>query len=76
MAGTEILSEENRVSERVYLGLRTSNGLVLCDEEQTHVQPWIDAGWGLTDGARLRLTPRGWLRLDALASSLTMIRSR
>ncbi len=76
VAGTEILSEENRVSERVYLGLRTSNGLVLCDEEQTHVQPWIDAGWGLTDGARLRLTPRGWLRLDALASSLTMIRSR
>jgi oxygen-independent coproporphyrinogen-3 oxidase len=75
-AGTEILSRENRVSEQVYLGLRTSNGLVLCDEEQRHVQPWVDAGWGFVEGTRLRLTPLGWLRLDAMSSSLTMLRSR
>ncbi|HEX6053359.1 MAG TPA: radical SAM family heme chaperone HemW [Gemmatimonadaceae bacterium] len=76
VAGTEILSRENRVSEAVYLGLRTSNGLVLCDGEQVYVQPWIDAGWGSVGGARLRLTPKGWLRLDALAASLTVLRSR
>jgi oxygen-independent coproporphyrinogen-3 oxidase len=76
VAGTEVLSAENQSSEQVYLGLRTTNGLVLDDDEAGHVQRWIDAGWAGLDGGRLRLTPSGWLRLDALAASLTMLRSR
>lgn len=74
--GCEALTAENRVSERVYLGLRTTDGLALDDEEVELVRPWIEAGWGVVDASRLRLTAAGWLRLDALASRLTVHRSR
>jgi hypothetical protein len=40
------------------------------------VQQWVAAGWASLDGHVLRLTPTGWLRLDALAASLTAFRSR
>ncbi len=40
------------------------------------VAPWITAGWAVLEEERLRLTPRGWLRLDALASDLTQAASR
>jgi oxygen-independent coproporphyrinogen-3 oxidase len=69
--GEEVLSTENRNAERVYLGLRTSEGLVLTEREASRVRPWIDSAWATVEGARLRLTPEGWLRLDALAASLT-----
>jgi hypothetical protein len=40
------------------------------------VARWIDAGWGQVEAARrLRLSPAGWLRLDALAADLTLVRS-
>ena len=81
VAGEERLSAENRVSEEVYLGLRTREGLALRDGEADRVGRWVDAGWGtLTEGPggtpTLRLTPLGWLRLDALAADLTAFRSR
>ncbi|MHB1223144.1 MAG: radical SAM family heme chaperone HemW [Gemmatimonadaceae bacterium] len=76
MAGSELLTEANRTAESVYLGLRTVDGLVLRPGEEALVAPWVDAGWGTVDGGRLGLTPLGWLRLDALAASLTMWRSR
>jgi oxygen-independent coproporphyrinogen-3 oxidase len=76
LAGTETLTDENRISEQVYLGLRTSDGLLLVPDELSAVAPWIEAGWGSIEADRLRLTPTGWLRLDTLAASLTMIRSR
>jgi oxygen-independent coproporphyrinogen-3 oxidase len=76
IGGDERLTEENRAAERVYLGLRTVDGLPLTPEETERVQPWIRAGWGAMDGDVLRLTPLGWLRLDALAADLTVIRSR
>jgi oxygen-independent coproporphyrinogen-3 oxidase len=73
----EELTPENRLTEQVYLGLRTDAGLVLRDEELPMVRPWIDAGWGTLDASnRLRLTGLGWLRLDALSQSLTLSRSR
>jgi oxygen-independent coproporphyrinogen-3 oxidase len=56
--------------ERVYLGLRTSDGLELRQNELSIVTSWVREGWAVLHGARLRLTPRGWLRLDALASAL------
>ncbi|HJU88353.1 MAG TPA: radical SAM family heme chaperone HemW [Gemmatimonadaceae bacterium] len=74
--GEEVLNSENRAAERVYLGLRTSEGLVLTDPEKERTAPWRDAGWATQEGGRLRLTPVGWLRLDALAVDLTVVGSR
>jgi oxygen-independent coproporphyrinogen III oxidase len=77
VAGSEQLDEPARDAERVYLGLRTIDGLVLRDGgEAEAVRPWIEAGWAVRDGDRLRLTADGWLRLDALAASLTVVGSR
>jgi oxygen-independent coproporphyrinogen-3 oxidase len=72
----ETLDAGNRVAELVYLGLRTQAGLVLSPPEHTHVAPWVEAGWAVLGESRLRLTALGWLRLDALAASLTHFRSR
>jgi oxygen-independent coproporphyrinogen-3 oxidase len=69
--GEEVLSHENRVAERVYLGLRTSGGLALTETELSEARRWVEAGWATVQGALLRLTPEGWLRLDALAADLT-----
>ena len=77
VAGKETLSSENRVTESVYLGLRTSAGLRLSGEEIASVAPWVQAGWAtIEDGARLVLRAAGWLRLDSLTQSLTVARSR
>jgi len=75
--GEELLDEANRETERVYLGLRTSEGLRLSGAELVRMKEWIDAGWGtIAEGDRLKLTPLGWLRLDSLATDLTVARSR
>ena len=76
VSGSESLTDENRLSEEVYLGLRTENGLAIRSAERDAVQPWVARGWAILDADRLRLTATGWLRLDALATSLTTIRSR
>ena len=76
VAGEEELSAENRASEAVYLGLRTQEGLVLKDGELEQARSWLEAGWGTIEGGRLRLTPAGWLRLDSLAATLALSRSR
>ena len=80
VAGAETLTAENRVSEQVYLGLRTRDGLAVTPAEHIHVQPWLEAGWveWTERDAELtvRCTPLGWLRLDALAADLTALRSR
>lgn len=69
--GEEVLSQENRDAERVYLGLRTSGGLTLTGAQRSKVRRWIEARWASLDGDTLRLTAEGWLRLDALAAALT-----
>lgn len=77
VAESEALTAENRLSEDVYLGLRTRLGLELSEREMAHVERWIEAGWARRlGGNRIVLTPLGWLRLDALAADLTLIRSR
>jgi oxygen-independent coproporphyrinogen-3 oxidase len=76
MEGHEMLTDENRVAEDVYLGLRTVDGLEVSEGEKVRVMPWIEAGWGRLSGSRLVLTPAGWLRLDTLAADLTLLRSR
>jgi oxygen-independent coproporphyrinogen-3 oxidase len=73
----EELTPANRVAERIYLGLRTADGLLIAEREVDRVTRWVEAGWAtLADCNRLRLTAQGWLRLDALAADLTLIRSR
>jgi oxygen-independent coproporphyrinogen-3 oxidase len=76
MAECEELDDDNRAAERVYLGLRTTDGLTLSDAEVERVGPWMAAGWAnLDDDNRVTLTALGWLRLDALATDLTLVRS-
>ena len=62
---------QSAAAERVYLGLRTLDGLELTESELRVVSPWIEMGWAELQGVRrVVLTARGWLRLDALAAQL------
>lgn len=71
VAGSEILSPENRAAERVYLGLRTSRGLRASAAELDVAAAWRAAGWVEVRDRTIVPTPAGWLRLDALAAALT-----
>lgn len=75
IAGEEMLGARERSAEQVYLGLRTTDGLDIHQNEWKTVTPWVRAGWATRVGERLVLTPTGWLRLDALAAALTSLRS-
>ncbi|GJG88474.1 coproporphyrinogen III oxidase [Gemmatimonadetes bacterium T265] len=76
LAGCDPLDADARQTEAVYLGLRTADGLRIRQNERPRVRRWADAGWATLDGECARLTPLGWLRLDALAADLTAVRSR
>lgn len=69
----EILSQQNRLAEKVYLGLRTESGLVVGDADRRATERWRDQGWARLNGSHVQLTPEGWLRLDSLAAALTGI---
>lgn len=61
--------------ERLWLGLRTRRGLRL-EELGTGAAAlaipgrWEAEGWARRGAGRLRLTPAGWLRMDALVTQL------
>lgn len=77
IGGSERLTDDEASAERLYLSLRTRTGLVLSEPEKDRVSAWIAQGWAALDvESTLRLTAVGWLRLDALASDLTLLRSR
>jgi oxygen-independent coproporphyrinogen-3 oxidase len=76
IAGEEILTDENKGAEEVYLGLRTRRGLQIDESELAAVGLWRAAGWGELELRQLRLTPAGWLRLDSLAADLAARRAR
>ena len=69
----EVLSVEQREMERMYLGLRTSDGLPLGGTycRSPSLPALLGKGWLVEQGGRLRCTVEGWLRLDALVSALT-----
>ena len=77
--GREVLTTQNRAAERIYLGLRTRDGMSLSDEETRAVASWVNAGWiewfESAGKLRARCTPMGWLRLDRLAADLTALQS-
>ncbi|UCG86132.1 MAG: coproporphyrinogen III oxidase, partial [Gemmatimonadota bacterium] len=82
--GHESLTSAQSRLERVYLALRTSDGLAsdeIDDLNPEALDRAVDSGWierlPVADGrspvasARLRLTAEGWLRLDQLVTALT-----
>lgn len=71
VAGRESLDAEKRRLERVYLSLRTADGVAVREVERAPVRRWCEAGWAVVRGDRLVMTLEGWLRLDALALDLT-----
>ncbi|MGV3708696.1 MAG: radical SAM family heme chaperone HemW [Gemmatimonas sp.] len=80
IGGSEKLTEGNRLTESVYLGLRTTDGLTVSPNEVPGLARWFENGWiewaGPEPDGRVRCTALGWLRLDALAGALTASRSR
>jgi len=66
----EALTPEQRELERVYLALRTDAGLSLTDYPPHRLTTLVGAGWVVVEGDRVKCTPEGWLRLDALVSKL------
>jgi oxygen-independent coproporphyrinogen-3 oxidase len=68
-AGYEILTESQRRIEAVYLGLRSIEGISPDDLPLPLLAAWRDQGWCSDASGRIRLTPEGWLRLDALVAA-------
>ncbi len=73
VASREILTPEQRELERLYLALRTDEGLPLPapDRLRPPLTAWVAAGWVEVHGDRVVCRPEGWLRLDALVRDLT-----
>ncbi|MEO8225977.1 MAG: radical SAM family heme chaperone HemW [Gemmatimonadota bacterium] len=69
VAGREALDEAALRLEELYLGLRTTDGLPLTALRPATVERWTSDGWATANG-RIRLTPEGWLRLDALVAAV------
>ncbi len=69
-AGAETLDDAQVLLEERYLGLRTDRGVpgnLIPDAARSS---WVSEAWAEERGARIVLTPEGWLRLDALVASL------
>ena len=67
--GSELLGDAARALERRYLGLRTLSGLAAAEVAQDLRDAWVREGWAVLAEERVRLTPEGWLRLDALVAA-------
>ena len=69
LGGTEELDATHVDAETLYLDLRTDTGAALTGRRLEAAVSWASHGWAMiTD--RVRLTPEGWLRLDALVAEL------
>jgi len=69
----EVLTPEQQELERMYLALRTTEGLditALYRPLPPVTAQWLEQGWVVESGGRLKCTPEGWLRLDALVPKL------
>ena len=71
VAGAERLDDEAVELERLYLGLRTGEGVPADRVPPGTEAAWISSGWAVASEGRIRLSPEGWLRLDALAAAVT-----
>ena len=68
---SETLGPEQVALEELYLGLRTAEGIADSLVPEAVRSRWSESGWAEARSGRIRLTPEGWLRLDALVASLT-----
>ena len=68
----ELLTDEQRELERLYLALRTTDGLPATAVPPDRLTAWVGVGWVEVKGGRAVCTPEGWLRLDALVRDLTL----
>ncbi|MEX1182218.1 MAG: radical SAM family heme chaperone HemW [Gemmatimonadota bacterium] len=71
--GREELGEPELGLERVWLGLRSRDGIeaaALSEAQRGTVAGWERQGWAEQAGAAVRLTRSGWLLLDRLAVDL------
>jgi len=66
VAGAEDLDSAGVALENLYLGLRTDAGVTADRVPAEARDRWCTSGWATVSGGRVRLTPSGWLRLDAL----------
>jgi coproporphyrinogen III oxidase-like Fe-S oxidoreductase len=71
VAGEEQLGPEAVRLEEVYLGLRTAEGVPAERVPADTAARWRESGWAEPADGRIRLTPEGWLRLDALVSAVS-----
>ncbi len=67
-AGREALDEGAVRLERLYLGLRTVEGVPAGMVPAPVAEAWEREGWASRAGGVVALTPRGWLLLDALVA--------
>src|SRR5690348_3822348 len=67
----EVLTDEQRAIERLYLGLRTRDGLPVELVPADRRSAWVSAGWAEQADGRIWLTADGWLLLDTLVRDLT-----
>lgn len=70
VAGSERLDDEAVQLEELYLGLRTREGVPAERLPQEICAAWLGSGWASLSDGRIRLSPEGWLRLDALAAAV------
>jgi len=67
----EVLTPEQERIEKLYLGLRTKEGLPVELVPSDRRSAWIGAGWATEVEGSVRLTADGWLLLDTLVRDLT-----
>lgn len=71
VGGSEVVDAVASRIERIWLGLRTAEGLPLEHERALPLaRQWRDRGWAVLEQGVVRLTPHGWLLLDRLALEL------
>ena len=68
----ETLSTENKVMERIYLGLRTSKGIKreFLGAGSPVIKAWDERGYLKEKGEKIILTPKGYLMIDSLMNDL------
>jgi putative oxygen-independent coproporphyrinogen III oxidase len=72
MEGRERLDDQAIALEELYLGLRTTDGLPEHRIPAGIRGRWQHEGWASSGVDRVRLSPEGWLRLDALVASIAL----
>lgn len=66
----EILTEEQRHTERVMLGLRTNQGISSCEIDLSKAMPYIEQGLLTQKGERIMATTKGYHILNRIIEGL------